>query len=64
MINIFNKELLLKEVNKLNAMLEDINNRNSEEVLKQSQKVDKLIVEYMRERGDMKLVEEIINKNK
>jgi hypothetical protein len=45
-------------MNKLNRMLEGDIERTSDEVVKQSQKVDRLILEYMRECGDMSWMKE------
>jgi hypothetical protein len=41
-------------MNKLNKMVEGDIDRTSKEIVIQSQKVDRLILEYMRECGDMK----------
>lgn len=45
-------------MDKLNKMLEGDIERTSEKVVKQSQKVDRLILEYMREHRDMKNIKD------
>lgn len=47
------KDLLTKEMEKLNLMLSTREMHSPEEILKQSQKVDKLIVEYMVTYGNL-----------